>query len=385
MALLATALVSCGDDEKPFWDGRPVDGPYYVTLQQLKNECYGMEPDEDTVIIVDMFLRDDGLHDLRHNSFWLPGPMNVEAVTRDGGNIDHTYAWTTYDDERRDLKIKGIVTPDIMELTFTYRGADDCREKVRLAGTPRPLTDPTALDGTYVLDMRSWGEACGTETHQASEPWKNLHYIYQIPSQRLWMVMDGGFYFSPDPPGDDGTVDWQGDIYLPMGFFDLEFEASLTGNLTTLDVDLALEHWPYGETSDSTDCTSLYTMEGVKQIPSLDQVDNIYRGRFRVTDGCAEAGEEGSWDLHSTIRLTTLDATTVRATDPAGPVNLTFDGMNLSADLGDPSSGYTITYRGRVDPPHLDYSIDYVVYEQGVEKCALNARLTGAHARYVFE
>ena len=91
VALCLTAA-GCGGvpESKRFFDDRPVDGFYRVHITETENTCNDRDLDPDAPDpLVEFYLRDDGLYDVRHDSDNIPGPRSIEDVDRTGGVIDH--------------------------------------------------------------------------------------------------------------------------------------------------------------------------------------------------------------------------------------------------------------------------------------------------------
>jgi len=378
-------VVSCGDDKPGFWDDRPVDGQYRVTIEQSKNTCNDAAFDPQATSIIDMFLRPDGLYDLRHGNFWVPIPFTVSGLPRPGGNVDYGEKWKSGGDEYS-YSIKGTVTPDAMDLDVVYRGTDDCVQKLRLYGAPRPLLDPTALDGDYTLSRTDLGLVCSDEAGTPGTSWKTVNGIYSPRPDLVIFRLSDGTSFMPTPPDEQGLVEWYGTYYFPMGFFTLELQSWLKGKYGPDDVDLTLGFWPPGQDPAASDCTVQARFKGQKRIPSLEGIDNDYRARFHYLNGCAEEAKDQDVTDQGALRLVAQDDGSIQLFDPVNVVLLRNDGGELSADIGSAEEGYVGSYRGSLSPPLISYRAEYTLFdENGQAACTFVEEVTEGHGRYVFE
>ncbi len=384
---LVFSLSACGDDGPDFWDDRPVDGQYRVTVSQQRNTCAEDGPGPDETAVIDMFLRTDGLYDLRHGVWWLPLDFNVEGVARPGGNVDHERTWKSGDGKTTyRYAIKGTVTPDEMDLKVEFRGTKDCIEEITLRGPPRGLLDPAQLDGYYVLATTPFGYVCGGDPATPGETWNTMAAITAPAADNVWLKLHDGSYLNPAPPAADGSVDWQGVLYYPLGMFDLPLDATLQGRYGPADVDLVLGYRFPGQEGDGVDCRMLTAFKGVKRLPSVASVDNEYRARFTVTHDCTEDGSTVSEVSEGQLRLLGQSADRIELWDAVNHVLLSVDGDSLSADIGGVAVGFTGSYRGTLTPPFLEYRAEYVIFDEaGSPACSFSEIVERGHGRYVFE
>jgi len=378
---------ACGGSEDRFWDDRPVDGQYRITISQQKNTCAkdGAGPDETAV--VDMFLRTDGLYDLSHGVWWLPLDFTVEGINRDGGNVDHEKKWKSEgSDTTYRYTIKGTVTPDEMDLKVEFWGTNDCVEKLTLRGGPRGLLDPADLDGYYVLATTPLGYVCGDGQETPGDTWNTMATISARTPDNVWLKLADGSYLNPSPPDADGNVDWQGVLHYPMGMFELQLDATLTGHYGPSDVDLVLGYKYPGQPEEEADCQVRTALRGHKRLPTIDSVDNEYRARITITHDCTEDGVPVTEVNETQLRLLGQSGDRVELWDSLNHVLLSNQSGELTANLGSVADGLMASYHGTLAPPLVDYRAEYVVIDEaGFPVCSLSERVENGHGRYVFE
>jgi len=384
---LAAVLAACGDDEPGFWDERPVDGQYRVTISQQKNTCAEDGPGADETAIIDMFLRTDGRYDLRHGVWWLPLDFTVSGLDRPGGNIDHEKKWKSSDGKTTySYALRGTVTPDEMDLRVEFHGTKGCVEKLTLRGPPRGLLNPEALDGYYVLETTPYGYVCGGDPGVPGAAWNTMATISAPTADNVWLKLADGTYLNPSPPAADGSVDWQGVLYFPMGFFTLELEASLAGHYGPAAVDLVLDYAIPEQMGGDPECLVRTAYDGRKRLPTVAAIDNEYRARITVINGCTDDGVVRTEVSESELRLLGQSGGRIELWDSLNHVLLDNDDGRLSADFGGIAEGFTASYRGTLSPPLLEYEAEYALLDEaGAIVCTLTERVERGHGRYVFE
>ena len=385
-SVLTLTLAACGDGPK-FWDDRPVDGQYRITISQQRNTCAKEGPGPDEKAVVDMFLRTDGLYDLSHGVWWLPLDFTVEGIDRAGGNVDHEKKWKSQDGKTTySYAVKGTVTPDEMDLKVEFNGTNDCVEKLTLRGPSRGLLDPEALDGYYVLATTPLGYVCPGDPEAPGETWNTMATISAPALDNVWLRLADGSYANIAAPDADGNVDWQGKLNYPMGMFDLPLDATLRGHYGPADVDLVLGYKFPNQEGEAADCQVLTAYQGRKRLPTVATVDNEYRVRYTVTHDCTEDGTTKSEVSESQLRLLSQPGGRIELWDAVNHVLLLNDGGSLSADIGSVADGFTGSYRGTLAPPLLEYQAEYVLYDEaGSPVCSMSERVERGHVRYVFE
>lgn len=386
--LAITLFVSgCGSEPEPkpkFWDGRPVDGYYRVQISHLKNTCGDSMPSATARPFVDMYLRDDGLYDIRQGSLDIPLPFTLEGVDRTGGNVDHEYSYTSNGTEYS-FSVSGIVTPDEMDLVVWMHGYPDCIIERQLVGTPWPLADPEALEGFYDITSTSLGDTCAGAERVVGAPHNGTITVSESIESGIWFSASDGWKLNPDAPDIDGNVSWQGQMLINAGFFNLSFETTLNGFYGPHDVQLLMNVWQLGETPDTTTCSAETSLVGKKWLPSVTDIENDYRGTYVIHDGCAAENEQDS-TFAGGLRLVPQPDGTVEMWDGFGIWKLSNTDGDLYGQFGSPSDGWLATFAGTSAPPYLSYSIRTIVYDENrIAKCTYEASLTNAHVRYVFE
>lgn len=379
---------ACGDDIRPeqkFWDDRPVDGYYRVQVSHLKNTCGDGMPSTTARPFVDMYLRDDGLYDIKQSSLDIPLPFTLEGVARPGGNVDHEYSYVGSGETEYSFTLSGIVTPDSLDLVAWMHGYPDCEIERHLVGTPWPLADPEALEGFYDITSTSLDNTCAGSERVVGAPHNGIITISESLESGIWFSASDGWKMNPDAPDADGNVSWQGQVLINAGFFDLPFETTLNGFYGPSGVQLLMNMWELGETPDTTTCSFETSLIGQKWLPTLTEIENDYRGTYVIHDGCAPATEQDS-EYAGGLRLVPQPDGTVELWDVFGKWSLSNTDGDLYGQFGSPQEGWLAIFAGTVAPPYFSYSIRNIVYDANrVAKCTFEMSLTNAHVRYVFE
>lgn len=384
LVLAALATVSaCGaaSDGARAFDGRPLDGFFVVTPEVLSNTCGNTYDDAEGSMLVEFYLRDDGLYDIRHGSNVIPGPKLIEEVERDGGNIDYHVDHATSIDV--DYRLTGTATPDGIDVELAYKGYTRCTTRLDLNGPLWPVADTNAVPGHYSTTRTTLGNTCDGANRQTGRPTNTLLTVTEgsggltISSSENWTIED----VVPDASGD---VDWYGVLRTEMGSWSPTRAAKLRGRIAPDDLRLVLSYWEYGTTPDTTLCADESSLVGAKRVPRTDAVDNDYRGNFSSEDGCYPYASPAQ-DVRSQARLITQPDGTVELIDPFVDMSVEIADGKLYGRTGSPPEGIMVTVEGTLAPPLLSYTITYDRFVSGLWDCSSTVTVTDAHVRYVFE
>jgi hypothetical protein len=404
---VAFALIAC-DAENISHDGDPVDGPYTLALTKIHETCYdltdGIRADvpssdkdfEDAAAEVDVFLRPDGLVDLRHSSNYLPGSLDgvIERIDRSAGrdlkSVDQT---RTVKSEYSTIGMtaKGRITPDILLLDFTETYLDahnDCTFTVHAEGFRRPIADATAFDGYYNVTVESWGDSCSPPAEDAIRP-----------------SVEGRVSVKE-------TMDGQLDINLNDGMLAFTIEMPPEGADVTSIAHIGemrtLQHDPFGGLAPATlqgeaggiigpkrgisfiavikdsadpDCRTTIKIVGNRLAPNLTATENDYRMSFDLSGDCIS-------EPRTKLGITTVVANpggALAVTDLGGEFDATIKDGVLKGSVGSlAEDGYEMTVDGVSAPPNLDYTVHVRQQDPFTgSACSLTVKASGT-ARYVF-
>jgi hypothetical protein len=413
LSLFLVGTVACSTEEPVDHSTDPVDGPYTVALTKLHETCYDVadgvraetpftdEDFEDETVEVDVFLRPDGLVDLRHRSDKLPGYIDggvIERIDRLAGrdlrsvdqvrSVQSQYSTTG-------MVAKGRIAPDALSLDLTETYVDDhndCTYTVHAEGTRRPVADPAALDGYYDVTTKFIGDACNSPMTEAmdSETRPVRLSVARMPDDTLVVDLNGSVRFSmPVPPsnGTDkiGVAHTAGLHILQRNPFGGAMFVAVTGSVggsisPTLDGVHLLYHVP---PVGPDDCDIVVSIDGLRFVPDASATENDYRMQFDVDGPCLSGArtELGTASLRAQKDGTYILADIGGITDGIVVADGAFERQLGDFDL----DGFSIVVAGTIDPPNLDYAVDVKQLDpHGVSGlCEYTVRASGV-ARYVF-
>ena len=344
IALSILCLAACGDNLIA-----PVDAKFRATVE-------GDGVPADALVSVDVLWRGDGAINVTFDDPYgfVPGPSLLPAVLlQEEGAVDMhgpIPRWQGADPDH--VALTGSVDPDALEITLIDTSSDGSITKtVRLHGTPRPLGDPDAIDGTYLASSQVFPSVC-PGLPGGSFAGRNLRIDVLPTDGGARIEIDGIYAFTT--PLDGGRFDWSGEVRI-IGS-DATTPAMASGRVSAQDVEITFDE---PNPSSGTGCAYRHVLSARKWLPDAAAVDGDYRAMFDWTDGCS--GTAGRFA--DVIRITPQAQGTYDLVDPLVWIQPELkSGQPFSFDTVDIfGSGAVIHYGGVSDPPKLSYTATYTL------------------------
>lgn len=384
-----------------------VDGPYTVALTEIRQTCYDVAADgtlsaepflddaiPDEAAEIDVFLRPDGLVDLRHSSKWLPGSLDggvIERIDRAAGrdlrSVDQARTTETRFSTTT-VSVKGRITPETLSLAFTDVYIDKrnhCTSVTRADGFRRPVADPEAVDGYYHATLSEWGHSCPAAG--AGDPARvsaGRISAAETPEGELLISMnDGALSFTVPMPDATGKIVGTRPIHGLNRYDDgIPFPVDVTGTVDgTIDENGIRFSLTYAETGDAAGCGAVIRATGPRLRPSKRTFVNDYRMEFAIEGSCLSAPTA---ELGVTRIEPGPDGTFIlRDIGLAGTVAIDEEGV-VSARSGDlATDGQKVVIDGFSAPPDLSYVVNVRLRDPFGNECSYAVTADGT-ARYVF-
>ena len=356
LVLLTLFFVCCCSQDNT--DKGPVDGPYYVTVENIYGEgCkFFTQPEPGIVYTVNVLRRLDEQLNIVFPVV-VSGPTLVKNIVINGNSIEYstTYkpSYISEDTPDYELTISGLITPNKLDLTVLVN-TELCDITSIIYGNSRKLGDMKILDGYYTLEVTDYGSVCTGETIPEQRGIISTVNIENTDvSEELRLLLDDGiFIFIPIPSADNNyTVNWTGEFLELRDFWSIERDGSLVGTLSPEIVDLELVYKLVG---DDDPCFLHKTIVGKKRIPLETEIDNDYRVHAEVSSDCPEFAEEPEFSFDEVARLTTQLDESIILEFLGQSYDLIWDnGLSYSAEYS--LSSRIIRLVADIDPPYLHY------------------------------
>lgn len=364
--LMLASLAACGDNFAPI---DPVDMTYVADVTELQNTCDGRPLDAAREVFIDAYLHADGAVELRDGESLIPGPGSFPNVRPHDGRVEYDASrYSVYPDKTYPYRIEGALSMDGMDLTLTehwYRMPDfgDCLRQVRIVGLPRGFRDADALDGRYEIHTSYYGEVCG------GDPWPNQplgQRVYVLDAHPyadgVGMNLAGTIFMKPTLPAADGTIDWDGTVYLAVPDGIDKLDGSLHGSFTPSRMHVELVFHAGGQ---APGCRYAYLLHGDKRAADPVEVGNDYRAVYRLRDSC----ERTVQTYEAPLMLVRQSATEIEIQDDWGDFFIDAAGATLYETDGSEAEGLRATLTGNADPPYVSYTLDFETFNADGTSC----------------
>lgn len=355
-----TVLSSCSSSEI-----RPVDAKFRATV-------VGDGVPKGSVVSVDVYWREDGTVDVRFDDVdgVIPGPDELKYVVLKEGNSVLFEGQTAIakGGEKHLVRLEGDINPESLDLELSDTPPGGVTARVRLRGAERPLGDPAALDGEYIVFTERYPAHCpGDNRPPLSRRNMTLDVLPDDVGARL--TLDGRLVFS--------VLDVEGLIDRKVYVYDrrtrVSREISVYGTIAADEIILTLDS---PDAASGPGCVDRLVVTGSKRLPDPAVIEGDYRADYVWTDACHSEGGM----LSAPVKL-------------VGQAEDRYDFFELDVWLqfemraGDPFKGdfyagaAVLHYAGVIDPPRLSYR---AIYTFAYEKpCDVTIDVT-AYKRYFF-
>ena len=374
-------FAACGDDLKPV---DPVDMTFVAEVTELENTCDDRQLTEAGEVFIDAVRAADGTVELLEWDLLIPGPGIFPNVRPRDGVVDYdANRYSTYPDKTYPYRIEGALTMDGLDLTLIehwYRTPDfsDCLRKVRIVGRPRGFRDASSLDGRYEIMTSYYGEVCGSDPWPALPLGERVYVLDAHPrSTGVAMVLGGAVFIEPPAPAPDGTVDWDGQVWLSGVEGEEELQGGLRGVFTAerLHAELA-----FRTPDQAAGCFHAYLLHGDKRAAEPVEVGGDYVAVYRLRDECE--GTVASYE--STLTAIRQGPDELEFYDDWGDWFIDADGASFYETDGSEADGQVATFTGTSDPPYLSYTLEFRYFDADGGSC-VHAWDVDAVARYAPE
>lgn len=385
-ALLCAA--ACSPKERT-----PVDMSFRVVVETLENSCDGTEAPEGATAVIDVIANGDDSVTFVSRSALIPGEGTYRGLIVKEDRVDTRFDVEAVGHTFRH-EFKGWLTMESMSLTLRVAkrkpgdGAFvECHEKVHLKGKPRPLWNPSSLDGQYLVTMENYLEVCPGDTPTVRgqwnapldvDPYREGRAILSVDEEETKVLFDVEL-------GENGSVDWSGPMYVIYGNGSgVELESGITGTLTSGHTDLHVVYRDPG----SMGCPYAVGISGGKVAPDPDALENGYRVHYTVEEDCdpivnGVQGEAKDYDL--AVRAVLQDDGSMHLLEDPWRLKMPLEGNSFDQQFFYNWGEAIITYQGSFNPPYLDYTVDWHFWP-GQEEYECHHRITGqGHVRYWLE
>lgn len=371
----------------------PIDAIYRVHVEELENTCNDFTIPSDITALLDVFLRSDGGNDLRWvtpGSLWVPQEFTyVNVRPADDGRVDHVEIWNPAPERSYERSAVGTLTRDDVDLELTVNSdywdgekRVPCVRRARIAGSPRPIFDPESHDGRYRVLVTSYLRTCPGDAEPSPDgSWYMVMDVSPFAADKTSFTIEDAnrniLKFIPQMPITGDMMDWEGGMFIADGGGITQLEGKVRGTLDPDAIDLTIV---FRLEDDTSGCEYRYDLTGAKRIPSLDSVDNEYRATYYLHDDC-DGWEETYEAPVDVVEQPDLGLIDIKDAEISSTVGLA-DG-EISASFGSEADGWVMTYAGRLDPPHLSYTIEDRFYSGVYNRwCTISLEVNGV-TRYL--
>ena len=402
ICLFVCSCLACGDASTPaspssgppatspldpaLSDDRPVDMLFRASVTLGETDC-----DPQPVIsrvIVDVMHLSYEMVNISFGDGWTLGPQSYTQVLRHGSRIDYDVN-TRIAPNKIVLThfMRGIVDPDhidldlvVQDIAWDVPNGRACTRHAHVAGTPRPLLDPQALDGRYeVYELNSVIQCNGTPVQgTGASTFGSLEVDADSQASQMYLKFDDTFVVTLpdfDTNGQSSMTNETIPLITSQGITLFTGDASavwLSDLVITLHVEIR----------QSTDpCPQVVDLKANKVIPSLTRVSDRYRVHATGMDECA--GKQVTYDQSLEILMTPQGDSLFWDQIGTDPVWSSYDSQVFQTSFTSGNGSTVTSYYGTLHPGSLSYISVIEGYGSDGKRCATTLHATGV-PRFIF-